>query len=127
MSHIHNTFYKRKETSWQDIWHNGQCSSCIFFNTGTVSALLFCLGELHFILQKNFPSTHCDTTSVMDKQRIEIIDSRVHMQTYPCIPSGFCMRPMVCVLQNNALKRNSSDLKIIIYGWIHYYIYIITW
>ena len=73
-----------------------------FFNTGTVSALSFCLGELYFILQKNFPSTHCDTTSVMDKQRIEIIDSHVRLQTYPCIPSGFCMTHGVCTAKQRS-------------------------
>ena len=38
---------------------------------------------------------------------------------------GFYAQAMMCVQQNNVLKRNLSDLKMIIYGGIHYNIYMV--
>ena len=37
----------------------------------------------------------------------------------------FYSQAMMCVQQNNVLKRNLSDLKMIIYGGIHYNIYMV--
>ena len=87
VSHSHNAFHKKEETSWQDIWHTyGQCSSYIVYFLQNRHSICLILFTNEMFLPHNTPS-------VLDKQKINIFDPHLRVEKYPCMlhPSHFRM------------------------------------